>query len=97
MYARFVSSQLKPGAIDEAITIWREKVAPSLKSTKGFCGAFMTGDRHTGKGMVMTLWDTESDATNMDASGQYQEAIGLFAGLFTAPPSREQLEVLVEV
>jgi heme-degrading monooxygenase HmoA len=97
MYARFITSQLKPGAIDEAITIWREKVAPSLKNTKGFCGGYMTGDRHTGKGVVMTLWETETDATNMDASGQYQEAIALFAGLFSAAPTRVQLEVLVEV
>jgi heme-degrading monooxygenase HmoA len=97
MYARVVNSQLKPDAIDQAIAIWRDQVAPSLKTSNGFHSGYMTGDRQTGKGVVVTFWHSESDATEVDSSGQYQQSIALFAGLLVAPPSREQFEVLVQV
>jgi len=33
----------------------------------------------------------------MDTSGVYQQAISHFAKLFTAPPTREQFEVFLQV
>lgn len=97
MYARIITSQLKPGTIDKATTIWRDTIAPGLRQTKGCKGGYMTGDRHTGKGVVVTLWETEADATNVDSSGQYQQILGLLTDMFAAPPTREQYEVLVEI
>lgn len=97
MYARVITSQLQPGKTDEALALWRDSVVPSLKQTKGFKGAYLTGDRSTGKGVTITLWETEADAAAMDTSGQYQQTIALFAALFAAPPTREQYEVLLQV
>lgn len=97
MYARIITTQLQPSAIDEAIRRWREKVVPTLQDAKGFRSGYMTGDRATGKGVVFSLWESEADASAMSSSGKYQEAIGHFADLFTAPPTQEQCEVFIEV
>ena len=97
MHARVITSQLQPGKTDEAIALWRDSVAPSLKQTKGFKGAYLVGDRNSGKGATITLWETEADAMAMDTSGQYQQTIAMFAALFAAPPAREQYEVLLQV
>lgn len=97
MHARVITSQLQPGKTDEAVRIWHESATPLLKQRPGFKGAYLLGDRNTGRGVTITLWETEADATAMDTSGAYQQAIGLFAKFFVAPPAREQLEVLLQV
>ncbi len=97
MYARIITSQLKIGMLQQAISIWRQSIVPSLKNTKGFQGGYMTSDPNTGKGMVVTLWETQADASAMDLSGLYQQSIDLLVNLLIAPPSREQLEVTLKV
>jgi heme-degrading monooxygenase HmoA len=97
MYARIITSQLKMGTLEKATSIWRESIVPSLENTKGFQGGYMTSDPNTGKGMVVTLWETQADANAMNSSGQYQESIALFANLLESKPNLEQLEVMVQV
>jgi heme-degrading monooxygenase HmoA len=97
MYARIITSQLKVGTLQEATSIWRQSIVPSLKNTKGFQGGYMTSDPNTGKGMVVTLWATQADASAMDSSGQYQQSIAQFANLLEFVPNLEQLEVMVQV
>ena len=97
MYARVITSQLEPSTTDEAVRIWQESVTPLLKGRPGFKGAYLLGDRNTGRGVTVTLWETAADASGMDTSGAYQQAISHFAKLFTAPPTREQFEVLLQV
>jgi heme-degrading monooxygenase HmoA len=97
MHARVVTSQLKPGSVDQAIQIWGDQVMPTLKSAKGFKRGYMSGDRHSGKGVVFTLWETEADATAWNTSGKYAEVIAHFAQHFAAPPTQEQFEVFIEV
>jgi len=95
MYARVINSQLVSGKSDEAVSIWRDKLGPVIKQAKGFKGAYIIGDRNTGKGVTITLWETEADATAMNAS--FAQSIGLFEGLFAAPPELNQYEVLLQV
>jgi heme-degrading monooxygenase HmoA len=97
MYARIITSQLKNGALEQATSIWRESIIPSLEHTKGFQGGYMTSDPNTGKGMVVTLWETQADASAMDSSGQYQQSIAHFANLLESVPNIEQLEIMVQV
>jgi len=97
MYARVVTTHIQADKIDEAIEVWRDKVIPTIKGAKGFKSSYMTGDRHSGKGVVFSLWETEADATAWNTSGKYQEVIGHFAKLFTAPPTQEQFEVFIQV
>jgi len=95
MYARVFTSQLVADKADEAVSIWRDKIAPIVQQAKGFKGAYLVGDRGTGKGLTITLWETKEDADAMNASLPQTQA--LFEGLFTAPPSLETYEVLLQV
>jgi heme-degrading monooxygenase HmoA len=95
MYARMINSQLKSGKVVDAVAIWRDKVAPDLKKAKGFKGAYLVGDRKTGKGLTITLWETEADANAMNAG--LSQTFALFDGLFAAQPETVQYEVLLQV
>ena len=96
MYARLINSQLKPEKVGDAVAIWRDKVGPDLKKLKGFKGAYLVGDRKTGKGVTITLWETEADATAMNAS--LAQTLALFDGLFAAKPDPTlQYEVLLQL
>lgn len=97
MHTRIVTSQLKPGTVDQAIQIWHDRVVPTLKAAKGFKRSYLSGDRNSGKSMAISIWETEADATAWVSSGKYAEVIAHFAQHFAAPPTQEQLEVFVEV
>ena len=93
MFARVSIIQVKSDKIDEATKIYRENVTPARKAQKGSRGGYLLTDRKTGKGMAITLWDSEEDAIANEQSGYYQEQINKFKDVFTAPPVREGYEV----
>jgi len=94
MYARVTNVQVFVDKIDEGLSIWRDKAGPGLKQAKGFKGAYVTGDRATGKSAVFVLWETKEDA---DASLAMQpQLIALFDGVLSGPPSVETYEVMLQ-
>ena len=97
MHARVVTVQVQPGKIEETIRIYRDSVAPAAKQQKGFKGALLLTDPNTGKGISVTLWETEADLKAGEASGYYQEQIAKFGAVFAAPPAREAYEVSLQV
>jgi len=58
-------------------------------------GAYPVGDRATGKGLTITLWETKEDADAMNAA--LPQTLALFDGMFAAQPSLETYEVLLQV
>jgi heme-degrading monooxygenase HmoA len=95
MYARLVTGSIAPDKLDEAIRLWRDAVAPSVKQQKGFKSARLLVERKTGKVASMGLWETEADVRGTVEWNQKQ--LAKFTGLFTAPPLVEHYEVAVEV
>jgi heme-degrading monooxygenase HmoA len=95
MYARVIDSQLVSGKTEDAVSIWRDKVAETIKQAKGFKGAYLVGDRETGKGLTITLWESKEDADAMNAA--LPQTLALFDGLFAAQPSLETYEVLLQI
>lgn len=95
MYARVIHSEVFPGKVDAAVSIWGDKVAPGLKQAKGFKGAYLTGNREINKGVTITLWETKEDADAMNAT--LPQLLALFDGIFSAQPSVETYEVLLQV
>ena len=94
MYARVTNTQVVDGKIDESISIWKDKLAPQLKQAKGFKGVYVIGDRGTGKGMSITLWETKEDA---DATLATQpQSLALFEGLLSGTPSLDTYEVVFQ-
>ncbi len=96
MFARLTIVQMKEGKVGEAINIYKDNVVPASKSQKGYKGSYLLTDSDTGKGMSITIWDTEEDAAANEQSGYYQEQVGRFKDIFGAPPVREGYEVSVQ-
>src|SRR2546421_669931 len=59
MYTRVVKLQVEPAQGDEGIKAWTEGVLPVLKRQPGFLGVTLVGDRETGRGLVVSYWETE--------------------------------------
>jgi len=96
MFARLTIFQVKSDKIDEAIKIYEESVIPAAKPQKGFRGAYLLSDRKTGKGISISLWDSEDDAIANEQSGYYQEQVSKFKDILAAPPVREGYEVSLQ-
>ena len=94
MHARVTIAQYHPGKADEGMQLYRESILPAARQQRGFKGALGLLDRSTGKGMSITLWETEADAQASGASSPYfQEQIAKVASLFVAAPVAETYEV----
>ncbi len=96
MFARVTNVQTKVDKLDETIKIFEESVLPAAKSQKGYRGAYLLTDRKTGKGVSISLWDSEEDAVANEESGYYQEQVSKFKDFFIAPPVREGYEVSLQ-
>jgi len=96
MFARLTIVQVKIDKQDETVKIFKEGVIPAAKSQKGYRGAYLLTDSKTGKGISITLWDTEKNAIANEQSGYYQKQVDRFKGFFTAPPVREGYEVSLQ-
>ena len=93
MFARLTIVQVQIDKIDETIKIFGESIIPAAASQKGSRGIYMLTDRKTGKGVALSLWDSEEDAIANEQSGYYQEQVGKIASFFTTAPVREGYEV----
>jgi len=98
MHARvtITEGKLDKVDVDEAISIIRDSIAPAAKQQKGFKGLATLIDRSTGKGMTITLWETEADMLAGEASGYLKEQYAK-APAMAAPPTTEHYEVAVMV
>ena len=96
MFARLTIVPVKMDKLDETIKIYKESIVPAAKSQKGYRGAYLLTDRKTGKGVSITLWESEEDAIANEQSGYYQEQVSKLKEFFTAPPVREGYEVSVQ-
>ncbi len=59
MYARVSRFEGSPDQIDESLRHAREVVLPQAKQDEGFKGLIALGDRHSGKTLGITFWESE--------------------------------------
>ena len=97
MHARVVAHQLQAGKAEEWVSIFRDSIVPAAKQQPGFKGAFQMLDASAGKGIGITLWETEADILATEASGFFEEQIAKLKQVVAAPPTRELYEVRVQV
>ncbi len=95
MFARLTIVQIKKDRLDEANKLFAESVIPAAKQQQGYIALYLLTDRTTGKGISVGFWESEADAMANEQSGYYQEQVGKFKDLMTAPPVREGYEVSV--
>ena len=96
MFARVTFTQVDLNKFDETVGLYRDSVIPAAKSQNGYRGAYLLTDRKNGKGISITIWDSEGDAIANEQSGYYQEQLGKFKDSFTAPPERAGYEVSIQ-
>lgn len=96
MHARATTVQIQPGKMQEAIDLVNNSVIPAAKAQKGFQGFYLMTDASSGKGLAISVWETEADMMAVESSGNYQEQIAKFGGLFAGPPTTDHYELSVE-
>ena len=97
MHARVVFTHIEADKEDAAIQLYSESVVPVSMQQPGFKGLLHLVDRSTGKGISITLWETEDDMLSGESSGYYQEQLDKFADKLSASPVREVYEVNAKV
>ena len=95
MYARVATAQVQPGKMEEFLKIYRETQQPINEQAKGFLSARMLTDSNSGKGVAVTIWETESEARASVTEGIIQDVARRFEGVLGAITT-EIYEVSVE-
>jgi heme-degrading monooxygenase HmoA len=77
-----------------ALEAFRQQTLDRLRAQPGYRGVWVltTPD---GKGLLMSLWDTEAQADVEGDHHFYADELGRFATLFRSPPGREEYEVVL--
>ncbi len=94
---RVSTAMFQQGKIDEGIRIVRDSIVPEAKKQQGFDGLLSVLDRGMGKGILLTLWESEADVSASESSGYYQAQVAKLGSLLMAQPTREEYEVIVPV
>jgi heme-degrading monooxygenase HmoA len=79
-------------SLDEALGRFREVVLPALRQQPGYQGVYALTTPE-GRGLLMTLWETQADAEAGVASGFYDEQVNQFIAVYREPPGREHYQV----
>ena len=93
MHARVSTVDVRPGKMDEIVSVSRDSVLPAARIQQGFEGGLWLIDPDNNKAMIFTLWQTEEDMEAGEASGYYREQLGKFGGLLAEEVAREAYEV----
>ena len=95
MFARvtlFEVDTLRIG-VNEALERFKGLIVPEARKREGYQGMYVLGTSE-GKGLILSLWDTEQAATAGITSGYYDEQVDKFVAVFRAPSGREHYEVM---
>jgi heme-degrading monooxygenase HmoA len=88
MHARAMIGQVKPEKLSEAdgaIRTYQDSIVLAAQQQKGFKGALLLTNPHTGKAMSITLWETESDMIESETNDYYQKQIEKIAWVLAGP------------
>jgi quinol monooxygenase YgiN len=80
-------------SLAEAERIFDDEVVPRLRAQPGLSGYFVMRTPE-GKGIVLSIWETEQAADASVRSGYYDEQVARFITFMRQPPGREQYEVI---
>jgi heme-degrading monooxygenase HmoA len=95
MYARVTPFEIDTLRIplDDAERLFDEQVVPRLRQQSGLTGFFVMRTPE-GKGLVVTLWESEQAANAGIESGYYDEQLAHFVTFMRQPPGRDHYQVI---
>jgi quinol monooxygenase YgiN len=94
MHARLVTAQISPEKMDDLIQLWHNQVLSTYQEQTGWKSARLLVDRKTGKAILVSLWETETEGqASGPGSPQGQKVHAIIGHLLTGRPVVEQYEV----
>lgn len=76
MYLRLVHANFQQDALPKIRTVYDTKIIPRLQNTEGcLCVCAIISEKHSGEGISMTIWDTQTHAEAYEKSGTYEELL----------------------
>ena len=78
-FARVSITYTEPEKLDQMSALIRDRAVPKLRENKGYRSVWMTIDRTTGQGSVLSVWDSAQDreASNAAMASLREEAARL--------------------
>jgi heme-degrading monooxygenase HmoA len=96
VHARVVNIRFLPGVRDEVVRVGSGLTA-ILRSQRGFKGLQVLTHPQAGEGMIVSLWETESDAEASEATPSYIGQMSMMSSFLYEPLAPETYEVGVHV
>ncbi|MDI6848888.1 MAG: antibiotic biosynthesis monooxygenase [Candidatus Saccharicenans sp.] len=96
MIARVTIIRVRPEKVDEAIKLYETSVIPETKMQPGFAGGYLLTDRASGRGISLTFWQSQEDATASEENLHYQQQLLKFLDMFASPPIKEEYTVNIK-
>ena len=93
MFARVTVVQGSPDKIEQGIDSFNGAVLPAAKGVDGFKGALLLVDRTSGKGMGITIWESE-DARRRGAEAVDEARAATIKAMGGQVPPVEEFEVV---
>lgn len=97
MVARVTISQSPPERFDEVVAYVQSTLLPQLRQIPGVKASYILADRQSGKGMVVTIYESEDALRTADQRAQQMrsQTLQTFSGM--ALQSVETYEVVGQV
>ncbi len=96
MYATVTQVRLKPGAGEQAESLWRDTMLPLLRGTPGFREALVLVHPDGERGMSVVIWESEQAMQAARESGLSERMIEQASHMFTAPPEQDRYRLVLE-
>jgi hypothetical protein len=96
MYARVTLLTIDTDrvAVPDAVVELRQHTLPLLRAQPGYRGIYVLATTE-GKGMLISLWETEDQAAIDSVGGFYSDELAHFTTMFRSPPGRDRYEVVL--
>ena len=95
MIARITIAQVPPERVEEFTRWWQDTIGGLKGQVQGFQGAYLLGDRQSGRGQGVALWESREA---LDAAmPQINQVLQQASQFVSAPPQIEEYEVLAQV
>jgi heme-degrading monooxygenase HmoA len=94
MYARVTNIRFPPGMKAEVVGV-AQGLVPILKKQRGFNGLQVLTDPSAGEGIIVYLWETETDAEASEAGSLYIGQMSMMSSFLYKPLVPKTYEVSV--
>lgn len=96
MYSRVTQLEVDTlrTSVEAALGVFADEVLPQLRERPGYYGVYVLATEE-GRGMIMTLWESEEAAEAGGGEGWYAHQLEQHVTLFRSPPGRAQYQVLL--